>query len=222
MSAPFFLLAPEWGRIALVILATAATVIASQSVISGAFSVAAQASGLGYLPRLRVTHTSSETQGQVYVPWINWLLMVSVITLVFVFRSSASLAFAYGMAVIGTITITTLLFFYLARRRWKTPAWILAIGAVLLLSVDLLFLAANATKFVHGAWLPLAIGLAAFIVMTTWQRGRALITARRTEAEGSLTDFVRNLRTHPKLIDRVPGTAIFLNPGERPPLSRCE
>ncbi|MBN9158752.1 MULTISPECIES: potassium transporter Kup [unclassified Microbacterium] len=213
MSAPFFLLAPEWGRIALVILATAATVIASQSVISGAFSVAAQASGLGYLPRLRVTHTSSETQGQVYVPWINWLLMVSVITLVFVFRSSASLAFAYGMAVIGTITITTLLFFYLARRRWKTPAWILAIGAVLLLSVDLLFLAANATKFVHGAWLPLAIGLAAFIVMTTWQRGRALITARRTEAEGSLTDFVRNLRTHPKLIDRVPGTAIFLNPG---------
>ena len=213
MSAPFFLLAPEWGRIALVILATAATVIASQSVISGAFSVAAQAAGLGYLPRLRVTHTSSESHGQVYVPWINWLLMVSVITLVFAFRSSASLAFAYGMAVTGTITITTILFFYLARRRWKTPGWILGIGAAVLLTVDLLFFAVNMTKFVHGAWLPLAIGLAAFIVMTTWQRGRALITARRSEAEGSLTDFVQNLRTHPKLVDRVPGTAIFLNPG---------
>ncbi|MBS1698426.1 MAG: KUP/HAK/KT family potassium transporter [Actinobacteria bacterium] len=213
LSAPFFLLAPEWGRIGLVVLATAATVIASQSVISGAFSVAAQAAGLGYLPRLRVTHTSAETHGQVYVPWINWLLMVSVITLVFAFRSSASLAFAYGMAVTGTITITTILFFYLARRRWKTPGWLLGIGAAVLLTVDLLFFAVNMTKFVHGAWLPLAIGLLAFTVMTTWQRGRELITARRTEAEGALADFVSNLRTHPKLVDRVPGTAIFLNPG---------
>ena len=214
MSAPFFLLAPGWGRIPLVILATVATVIASQAVISGAFSVAAQASGLGYLPRLRVTHTSSETHGQIYVPWINWLLMVSVITLVFAFRSSASLAFAYGMAVTGTITITTILFFYLARQRWRRiPLWLLVAGAAVLLTVDLLFVAVNLTKFTHGAWLPLAIGLAAFTVMTTWQRGRELITARRTEAEGSLTDFVRNLRTHPKLVDRVPGTAIFLNPG---------
>ncbi len=213
LSAPFFLLAPEWGRIALVVLATAATVIASQAVISGAFSVAAQAAGLGYLPRLRVAHTSSETHGQVYVPWINGLLMVSVITLVFAFRSSASLAFAYGMAVTGTITITTILFFYLARLRWKTPLWILGIGAAVLLTVDLLFFAVNLTKFVHGAWLPLAIGLAAFTIMTTWQRGRELITARRSEAEGSLTDFVRKLRTHPKLAQRVPGTAIFLNPG---------
>ncbi|WP_295013002.1 potassium transporter Kup [uncultured Microbacterium sp.] len=220
MSAPFFLLAPEWGRIALVVLATAATVIASQAVISGAFSVAAQASGLGYLPRLRVTHTSAESHGQIYVPWINWLLMVSVITLVFAFRSSASLAFAYGMAVTGTITITTILFFYLARRRWGTPIWILAIGAAVLLTVDLLFFVVNLTKFVHGAWLPLAIGLLAFTVMTTWQRGRQLITARRTEAEGSLTDFVANLRTHPKLVDRVPGTAIFLNPrGRTTPLA---
>ncbi|MGN8027552.1 potassium transporter Kup [Microbacterium sp. 22242] len=213
LSAPFFLLAPGWARIPLVILATIATVIASQAVISGAFSVAAQAAGLGYLPRLRVTHTSSETHGQIYVPWINWLLMVSVITLVFAFRSSASLAFAYGMAVTGTITITTILFFYLARRRWKIPAWILWIGAAVLLTVDLLFLAVNLTKFVHGAWLPLAIGLVAFIVMTTWQRGRELITARRSEAEGSLSEFVQYLRTHANVVERVPGTAIFLNPG---------
>ncbi len=213
LSAPFFLLAPGWGQFALVILATAATVIASQAVISGAFSVAAQASGLGYLPRLRVAHTSSSTHGQIYVPWINWFLMVSVITLVFAFRSSAALAFAYGMAVTGTITITTILFFYLARQRWTTPGWVLWGGAIVLVTVDLLFVAVNLTKFVHGAWLPLAIGLAAFIVMTTWQRGRQLITARRTQAEGSLTEFVRNLRSNPDLVDQVPGTAIFLNPG---------
>jgi KUP system potassium uptake protein len=213
LSAPFFLLAPSWGQFALVLLATAATVIASQAVISGAFSVAAQASGLGYLPRLRVAHTSSSTHGQIYVPWINWLLMVSVITLVFAFRSSAALAFAYGMAVTGTITITTILFFYLARQRWTTPGWVLWSGAVLLVTLDLLFVAVNLTKFIHGAWLPLAIGLAAFTVMTTWQRGRELITARRTHAEGSLTEFVENLRTNPDLVDTVPGTAIFLNPG---------
>ncbi|MFB9747989.1 KUP/HAK/KT family potassium transporter [Leifsonia shinshuensis] len=220
LSAPFFLLAPAWAQFPLVILATAATVIASQAVISGAFSVAAQASGLGYLPRLRVAHTSSSTHGQIYVPWMNWLLMVSVITLVFAFRSSASLAFAYGMAVTGTITITTILFFYLARQRWSTPGWVLWGGATVLVTVDLLFVAVNLTKFTHGAWLPLAIGLAAFTVMTTWQRGRELITDRRTRAEGSLTEFVRGLRSDPDLVYRVPGTAVFLNPGsETTPLA---
>ncbi|MFC4244029.1 potassium transporter Kup [Gryllotalpicola reticulitermitis] len=221
LSAPFFLLAPGWGRIGLVILATAATVIASQAVISGAFSVAAQAASLGYLPRLRVQHTSTSAAGQIYVPWMNWLLMVSVLVLVFAFRSSAALAFAYGMAVTGTITITTILFFYLARRRWvKTPAWLLWSGAVILLVIDLLFVAVNLTKFVHGAWLPLAIGLAAFTIMTTWQRGRQLITERRTGAEGSLLDFVSHLRDNPDLAAQVPGTAIFLNPGsETTPLA---
>ena len=121
ISSPFFLLAPEWGRLPMVLLATAATVIASQAVITGAYSVASQAAQLGYLPRLRIAHTSESTIGQIYVPWINWLLMVSVLTLVFAFRSSAALAFAFGMAVTGTITITTLLFFYVARPRWSTP-----------------------------------------------------------------------------------------------------
>jgi KUP system potassium uptake protein len=221
LSGPFFLLAPGWGRIFIVVLATAATVIASQSVISGAFSVAAQAAGLGYLPRLRVEHTSSSAHGQIYVPWMNWLLMVSVLTLVLSFRSSASLAFAYGMAVTGTITITTILFFYLARRRWPSiPRALLWVLAVILLVVDLLFVAVNLTKFVHGAWLPLAIGVAAFTIMTTWQRGRQLITERRTDAEGSLVEFVQHLRDKPDVVKEVPGTAIFLNPGsETTPLA---
>src|SRR6185312_10562415 len=213
LSAPFFLLTPSWGRIPIVLLATAATVIASQAVITGAFSVAAQAAQLGYLPRLRVLHTSSSTYGQIYVPWINWLLMVSVLILVFAFRSSASLAFAFGMAVTGTITITTILFFYVAHRTWHAPWWLLAAGATILLIVDLLFLAANLTKIVHGAWLPLAIALAAFTIMTTWQRGRQLVSARRAAMEGPLREFVGRLRAHPETATVVPGTAIFLNRG---------
>lgn len=213
LSAPFFLLTPGWGRIPMVLLATAATVIASQAVISGAFSVAAQAAQLGYLPRLRVVHTSRLTYGQIYIPWINWLLAVSVLILVFGFRSSAALAFAFGMAVTGTITITTILFFYVARHTWRAPGWLLGTAAAILLAIDGLFLAANLTKIVHGAWLPLAIGLTAFTVMTTWQRGRQLVTARRASMEGPLREFVHRLRAHPRPANIVPGTAIFLNRG---------
>ncbi|WP_329352521.1 potassium transporter Kup [Streptomyces sp. NBC_01261] len=215
ISSPFFLLVPHWGRWPMVLLATAATVIASQAVITGAYSVASQAAQLGYLPRLRIAHTSESTIGQIYVPWINWLLMVSVLTLVFAFRSSAALAFAFGMAVTGTITITTLLFFYVARAKWATPLWLIATGATLLLSVDLLFVAANLTKFVHGAWLPLLIGITAFTVMTTWQRGREVVTAERAEHEGSLREFVDQLRSGERPVLQVPGTAVFLNRGKR-------
>jgi KUP system potassium uptake protein len=213
LSGPFFLLVPGWGRLPLVLLATAATVIASQAVITGAFSVASQAAQLGYLPRLRIAHTSEETVGQIYVPWINWLLMVSVLTLVFAFRSSAALAFAYGVAVTGTITITTLLFFAVIRSR-GAPAWAVALGAAALLIVDLLFLAANLTKLAHGAWLPLLIGVTAFTVMTTWQRGRGIVTQQRERDEGSLREFVDQLheRTPPPV--RVRGTAVFLNRGK--------
>jgi KUP system potassium uptake protein len=215
ISSPFFLLVPHWGRWPMVLLATAATVIASQAVITGAYSVASQAAQLGYLPRLRIAHTSESTIGQIYVPWINWLLMVSVLTLVFAFRSSAALAFAFGMAVTGTITITTLLFFYVARAKWGTPVWLVATGATLLLSVDLLFVAANLTKLVHGAWLPLLIGLTAFTVMTTWQRGREVVTAERVDHEGSLREFVDQLRSGERPVTRVPGTAVFLNRGKQ-------
>ncbi|WP_459984164.1 potassium transporter Kup [Nocardioides sp. AN3] len=219
LSAPFFLLSPDWGRILLVLLATAATVIAAQAVITGAFSVASQAGQLGYLPRLRILHTSHETHGQIYVPFINWLLLAAVMTLVFAFRSSAGLAYAYGMAVTGTITIVTILFCYVAYHTWRMPKVLLFAIVAVLLSLDLLFVAANMTKIVHGAWLTIAIALAAFTVMTTWQRGRELVTARRQAMEGQLTDFVTELARQPEGAHLVDGTAIFLNRGRETPLA---
>jgi KUP system potassium uptake protein len=215
MSAPFFLLTPGWARLPMVLLATAATVIASQAVITGAFSLASQAVQLGYLPRLRVVHTSASTVGQVYMPWINGMLMVAVLILVFAFRSSAALAYAYGMAVTGTITITTLLFLYIARARWRTPMWLIVIGGGVLLLVDLMFVAANLTKLVHGAWLPLLIALMVFTIMTTWQRGQEVVTREREKAEGPLREFIHQLAVrHPQLM-RVPGTAVVLNRGKK-------
>ncbi|MBZ5733455.1 KUP/HAK/KT family potassium transporter [Nocardioides sp. TRM66260-LWL] len=212
-SAPFFLLAPDWARVPIVVLATAATVIASQAVITGAFSVAAQAAQLGYLPRLRVVHTSRSTAGQVYVPWINGLLAVAVLVLVLTFRSSLALAYAFGMAVTGTILVTTVLLLHVAWRTWSVPRPLLVAGFGVLIGVDLLFLAANLTKLVHGAWLPLALALTAFAVMTTWQWGRSRVTARRREMEGPLLAFAEDLRLRPDALTTVPGTAVFLDRG---------
>jgi KUP system potassium uptake protein len=211
ISNPFFLLVPGWARIPMVVLAAAATVIASQAVITGAFSVTQQAAQLGYLPRLRITHTSEETAGQIYVPWINWALLVAVLALVFTFRSSTALAYAYGVAVTGTITITTLLFFYIARQQWRKPLWLVAIGAGVLITVDLLFFAANITKLPHGAWLPLVIAVLVFTVLTTWQKGRQLVTRQRALDEGPLRDFIAWLHAEQPPLYRAPGTAIFLN-----------
>jgi KUP system potassium uptake protein len=211
IRSPFFLLAPEWARLAMVFLATAATVIASQAVISGAFSVTQQAAQLGYLPRLRIVHTSAASRGQIYVPWINWALLASVLTLVFTFKSSAALAYAFGMAVTGTITITTLLFFYVVRHQWRQPLWLVAAGATVLLAIDLLFFAANLTKLVHGAWLPLLIAIAVFTVLTTWQKGRQLVTRLRQQDEGPLQAFIDQLHAVQPPLPRVPGTAVFLN-----------
>ena len=214
ISNPFFLLAPAWSRLPLVFLATLATVIASQAVISGAFSVAHQAGQLGYLPRLRIQYTSEQMMGQIYVPWINWLLLVSVLTLVLAFRSSAALAYAYGTAVTGTISITTLLFFYYARHQWRWRLWIVLAASGILLAIDLLFFAANLTKLTHGAWLPLLIGITAFTIFTTWQRGRELVTKKRDREEGSLREFINQLHAMKPPLQRVPGTAIFLNRGK--------
>jgi KUP system potassium uptake protein len=220
VRAPFFLLIPGWARLPMVLLATAATIIASQAVITGAFSVATQAARLGLLPRLRIVHTSASAYGQVYVPAISSILMVAVLILVFAFRSSTALAYAYGMAVIGTITIVTLLFFYIAHTRWGTPLWLVVIGGGTLLLVDLLFLAANLTKLVHGAWLPLLIAITAFTVMTTWERGRRIVTRRRKDAEGPLPEFIDGLSDCEPPLLRVPGTAVFLNRGmETAPLA---
>jgi KUP system potassium uptake protein len=214
ITNPFFLLAPGWAQVPMVFLAAVATVIASQAVITGAYSVAHQAARLGYLPRLRIAYTSEEQMGQIYVPWINWLLLVTVLTLVVTFKSSAALAYAYGTAVTGTITITTLLFFYIARYHWRWPLWIVVAGGGTLLAIDLLFLAANLTKLVHGAWLPLLIGVAAFTVFTTWQRGRELVTIHRDREEGPLRTFIDQLHAMKPPLPRVPGTAVFLNRGK--------
>lgn len=220
VNAPFFLLVPNWAQIPMIVLSTAATVIASQAVITGAYSVAAQAAQIGYLPRMRITHTSESSIGQIYVPWISGLLMVAVLILVFAFRSSTALGYAYGMAVTGTITITTLLFLYVARVRWHAPLWLIIPGGAALLTVDLLFLAANLTKLVHGAWLPLLIGLIAFTVMTTWQHGHELVVTARDKAAGRLQDFVDDLSAHTPGLTRPPGTTVYLNRGtETTPLS---
>ena len=152
--------------------------------------------------------------GQIYIPWINWLLLVSVLTLVLAFRSSAALAYAYGTAVTGTITITTLLFFYYARHQWRTPLRIVLTGGGALLAIDLLFFAANLTKLAHGAWFPLLIGITAFTILTTWQRGRELVTVQRAREEGPLRAFIDQLHAMNPPLQRVPGTAIFLNRGK--------
>ena len=212
--SPFFLLVPGWARLPMVVLAAAATVIASQAVITGAFSVTQQAAQLGYLPRLRIAHTSEARIGQIYVPWINWALLTAVLTLVITFKSSTALAYAFGMAVTGTITITTVLFFYIAARSWHKPPWLVAAGAAVLLTVDLLFVAANATKLVHGAWLPLLIAIVVFTVLTTWQRGRELVTRLRRRDEGPLQAFVDQVHAMNPPLPRVPGTAVFLNRGK--------
>jgi len=214
ISSPFFLLVPSWGQLPMVFLAAAATVIASQAVISGAFSVTRQAAQLGYLPRLRIAHTSEKQIGQIYVPWINWALLAAVLALVFTFKTSTALAYAYGVAVTGTITITTLLFFYVVRSQWGRPLWLVAAVAAPLLGVDLLFFAANIIKLPYGGWLPIAVAIAVFTVLTTWQKGRELVTRQRVHDEGSLREFVVQLHDRKPPLLRVPGTAIFLNRGK--------
>ena len=206
---PFFLLAPGWARLPLVVLATLATVIASQAVISGAFSMTWQAVRLGFLPRLTVRHTSSES-GQVYLPVVNWLLFAGVLVLIAVFESSQRLATAYGLAVTGTLLLTTALFLTYAATAWRWPrARLVLVGAVLG-GLELTYLGANLTKVVTGGWIPLVIAAVVVTVMTTWQRGRELITDRRAEREGSLTEFVEKVAHTP--ITRVPGVAVFPHP----------
>ncbi len=208
---PFFLLFPHWARIPMVLAATAATVIASQAVISGAFSVTRQAVQLGFLPRLTIRHTSHKEVGQVYVPAVNWGIFVAVVALVVGFGSSAALASAYGIAVTGTLAIDTLLFFVVVRHLWHKPLWLSVVGAALFLTVDLTFFSANLTKVLHGGWFPLSIALVVFVVLTTWQHGREIVTRNRTEEEGPLRAFVEEIRDTEPPVYRSPSTGIFLN-----------
>jgi KUP system potassium uptake protein len=207
---PFYLLLPSWAQIPMIVLATAATVIASQAVISGAFSVSRQALRLGFLPHLRIRHTSSQQEGQIYVPGVNWGLFVAVLAVTLTFRASAKLATAYGVAVTGTFLITTALLLTVARAQWRWPIWRIVVLAVLFGTVELTYFGANLTKVTHGGWLTLLIALAVFTVMLTWQRGRDIVTARRHELEGSLTAFLQEV--HDDGVPRVPGTAVFPHP----------
>ena len=216
---PFFAVVPGWFQIPEVILATAATVIASQAVISGSYTIARLAGQLGYLPRMRIIHTS-EMEGQIYVPVINWILGIGVITLVLVFRSSNGLASAYGLAVTGTFVLNTILFLAVARATWKIPKWSLALLGTVILFVEVSLFLANLAKILAGAWIPLAVAIAASFVMMTWHAGQVIVTRNRQAKEGDLHEFLDHMASIDPPIRRVPGAAIFLNPsGATTPLA---
>src|ERR1700678_3209594 len=214
ISNPFFELFPKWAQVPMVVVAVAATMIASQAVITGAFSVTRQAVQLGFLPQMRIRHTSG-SEGQVYVPTVNWLLYIAVVALVIGFGSAAHLASAYGIAVTGTFATTTVLFFVVVRVLWKKPLWIVLPGAAAFLVIDLAFFTADLAKVVTGGWFPLAVALIIFTLLSTWQRGRKLVTAKRSEAEGLLRDFVEEIRNSDPPLHRVPGTAVFPTAGKK-------
>jgi KUP system potassium uptake protein len=204
---PFFYLAPDELRLPLVLLATAATIIASQAVISGAFSVTQQAIQLGFVPRLRITHTSEAAAGQIYIPIINWALMTMVIILVLTFRSSSNLAAAYGIAVVGAMTIDSVLISVVLRQMWKWNRAVVAGLLVLFFTVDFTYLTANLLKIPAGGWFPLLVGAVAFTFLTTWAKGRQLMISRMNEASLPMEIFIKSAAPS---ATRVPGTAVFM------------
>ncbi len=205
---PFYQLAPDWALYPLVFLATLATVIASQAVISGVFSLTRQAMQLVVCPRMLVVQTSSEEIGQVYVPAANWILMIATILLVLGFRSSSNLAAAFGLAVTGTMLATTLLAFLVSRERWGWNSFTAGVVALVFLSVDLSLTGANLLKLAHGAWFPLVVGVVIFTLMTTWRTGRELLAEKLQRITEPLDEFLGRIADHPPV--RVPGTAVFV------------
>jgi len=205
---PFFLMYPQWALLPMVILATIATVIASQAVITGAYSLTRQAIQLGLLPRLEIRHTSEEMSGQIYMPRVNLLLLVGVLLLVALFRSSSALASAYGIAVTGTMVVTALMAIVVIRKVWRWPlAGVLALMLPFLF-IDLTFLTANMLKIFEGGWMPLALGAIVMILMYTWRRGSRLLVQKTRKSEIPLETLVASLEKKPPT--RVPGTAVFL------------
>lgn len=207
LESPFYLLAPEMLRLPLVILATMAAIIASQAVISGAFSVTQQAIQLGFVPRLRIEHTSASTAGQIYIPIVNWALLVMVLLLVLSFRTSSNLTSAYGIAVTGAMTIDTCLLAVVLFRLWNWPSYYAVPLLGLLFVVDGAYLAANLTKIPDGGWFPLLIGLIVFVLLTTWSKGRKLMIERMRDSAMPMKVFIQSAAT---AATRVPGTAVFM------------
>ena len=205
---PFFNLAPSWASWPVFILATFATIIASQAVISGAYSMARQAELLGYLPRLTVKHTSATARGQIYLPAINWLLYGGVMLLLFIFQSSGNLASAYGLAVTGTLLLTSALFLVYAVRVWAWRRWKVALYLLGVCTFEVLFFSANVLKIPAGGWIPLVIGIAITATMLTWHRGITLVQARHTLVAGSKANFMSSLPAMDLAV--VPGTAVYL------------
>lgn len=213
---PFYLLAPKWSLYPLVALSTAATVIASQALISGAYSLTMQAIQLGYLPRMHIRHTSRDERGQIYMPHVNWALMLACIGLVLGFRSSTNLAAAYGIAVTLTMLVTTMLFYFAARRMWGWTRFKAAAVCCLFFAVELAFFGSNALKIAHGGWFPLVAGAGIFAIMATWKTGRRLVWERIKDATLPRDLFIADIQANPP--QRVPGTAIFMagNPNGTP------
>jgi KUP system potassium uptake protein len=208
LENPFYYLAPQWAIYPLIILATAATIIASQAIITGAFSLTRQAMQLGYSPRMEVRHSSAEMMGQIYIPQINRILMIASISLVFFFRSSDNLAGAYGVAVSTTMLITTLLAFTSLRKFWKWNfAGLIAVFSVFLI-IEIAFFTSNIFKIWHGGWFPILVAMAVYLIMTTWHRGRNLLAYRFEQEALSIDDLLRDIETRPP--HRVPGTAIYM------------
>jgi len=208
IANPFYHSVPDWALYPMIGLATLATVIASQAVISGAFTVCRQAIQLGFLPRMQVVHTSREAIGQIFLPWINRGLMVAVIATVIGFGSSNALAGAYGIAVTGTMAIDTVLTMIVARRMWQWNRTVVILTGLLLLAIDLSYFGANTLKIPDGGWFPLVLGVLLFTVMTTWRRGRELVVREIKQGGLALAPFIENMTEHPPI--RVPGTAVFL------------
>ncbi|MBX3713405.1 MAG: potassium transporter Kup [Lysobacter sp.] len=205
---PFYMGVPEWGRIPMIVLATLATVIASQAVITGGFSVARQAMQLGYIPRMRIVHTSHDTIGQIYIPAINWMMLLIVVGLVLTFRSSSALATAYGVSVSATMLIDTLLLAIVANALWpKSRRWVLPLCVVFLVA-DIAFVVANGAKVLQGGWFPVVLGITLFTLLRTWRRGRELLRAEIRKEGIQLDSFLPGLMLAPPV--RVPGTAVFL------------
>ena len=208
IANPFYLLAPAWALVPMVLLATAATIIASQAVISGAYSIAHQSVQMGYLPRMEICQTSDQAQGQIYVPFTNWILYLAVIFLVFAFQSSGNLAAAYGIAVTGTMTITTVLIAFVIMLLWRWP-WVIAIPLIaILLIVDVTYFAANILKIPQGGWFPIGVAVISYTVLTTWKRGRELLFAKITQQSVPMQAIIDGMDDVP----RVSGTAVFLTP----------